>query len=112
MPIISVISLLIDINPFTVILYNVVNSIFITILTNITNTQRYNCMDIDELKDYKIEHQSMYEISLAIGRLVAYSALLITGLLNNIIWFKLLLFIVALSFIPSSIILYKTQREE
>lgn len=111
-PVISVISLLIDINPLTVIFYNIVNSIFITMLINIKTTQRYNCLDIEELEEYKIEHQSMYEISLAIGRIVAYTALLITGLFQDIIWFKLLLFIVALSFIPSSIILYKSQVEK
>lgn len=106
-PILSVIGFLVGINQTTVIIYNLVNAIFVTILTNIKTTQRYNCLDIDELKEDKIEHQSMYEIFLAMGRVSAYIILLIVGLLNNMTYFKLLLFLVTLSFIPSSIQIYK-----
>lgn len=112
LPILSVLGFLVGINKTTVIIYNLINAIFITILTNIKSTQRYNCLDIEELKDYKIEHQSIYEIVLAIGRVTGYFVLLMVGLLNNIFYFKLLLFIVTLTFIPSSIHLYKVSRQE
>ncbi len=111
-PILSVIGLLVEINVVTVILYNIVNAIFIAILENIRDTKRYNCVNKEELEGYKIEHQSMYEICLGLGRVVAYTVLLIVGLLNDIIWFKLLLFMVTLCYIPSSINLYKSNQKE
>lgn len=69
-------------------------------------------MDVEELENDKIEHQSMYEIVLAIGRVTGYFVLLMVGLLNNIFYFKLLLLIVTLTFIPSSIHLYKISKQE
>lgn len=111
-PILSVIGLLISIDKTAVIIYNITNAIFITILSNIKNTQRYNCLDVEEIKEDKIEHQSMFEIYLALGRVSAYIVLLIVGLLNNIIYFKLLLFLVTLCFIPSSIDLYKADKSK
>lgn len=106
-PVLSVIGILIGINKETVIIYNVINSIFITILTNIKCTERYNCLNVEGLEDYKIEHQSMYEIALAMGRVSGYFVLLIVGLMNQMICFKVLLLIVTLTLIPNSINLYK-----
>lgn len=112
LPVLSVLGFLVGINKITVVIYNLINAIFITILTNIKATQRYNCLDIEELENDKIEHQSMYEIVLAIGRVTGYFVLLMVGLLNNIFYFKLLLLIVTLTFIPSSIQLYKISKQE
>lgn len=111
-PVLSVLGLLIGINKVTVIIYNLVNSILITILTNIKTTERYNCLNIEGLENDKIEHQSMYEISLAAGRIVGYIELLIVGLLNEIIYFKLLLLVVTLTLIPNSINLYKMSKSK
>lgn len=111
-PILSVIGFLVGINQTTVIIYNIANAIFITILSNIKATQRYNCLDIEELKEYKIEHQSMFEIFMGLGRVCAYIILLIVGLLDNMTCFKILLFLATLSFIPSSIDLYKSNKIE
>lgn len=112
LPVLSVLGFLVGINKITVVIYNLINAIFITILTNIKSTQRYNCMNVEELENDKIEHQSMYEIVLAIGRVTGYFVLLMVGLLNNIFYFKLLLLIVTLTFIPSSIQLYKISKQE
>lgn len=112
LPVLSVFGLLVGINKTTVIIYNLMNSIFITILTNIKSTQRYNCVNIEGLENDKIEHQSIYEIVLGLGRVIGYFTLLIVGLLNNIAYFKLLLFIVTLTLIPNSINLYRTSKKE
>lgn len=112
LPVVSVCGILIGINKTTVIIYNLMNSIFITILTNIKSTQRYNCVNIEGLENDKIEHQSIYEIVLGIGRVTGYFTLLMVGLLNNILYFKLLLLVVTLTLIPNSINLYKTSKSK
>lgn len=112
LPVLSVCGILVGINKTTVIIYNLMNSIFITILTNIKSTQRYNCVNIEGLENDKIEHQSIYEIVLGIGRVTGYFTLLMVGLLNNILYFKLLLLVVTLTLIPNSINLYKTSKSK
>lgn len=112
LPVFSVLGLLMDINKEAVVIYNMINSIFVTFLNNIKTTQRYNCLNIEGLENDKIEHQSMYEISLALGRVTAYIVLLIVGLLNQMIYFKILLLIVTLTLIPNSINLYKMLYNE
>ena len=111
LPIFSVLCLLFDINKTSVIIYNLMNSIFIKLLSNIKTTERYNCLNIDGLENCKVEHQSMFEIALATGRVLGYSLLLLVGLLNNIFYFKLLLFISTLTLIPGSINLYKMSKQ-
>lgn len=112
LPILSVLALLIEINKGTVIFYNIINAIFITILSNIKSTSRYKCLNLDELENNKVEHQSMFELSMAVGRVLAYSMLLVVGLLNKIIYFKILLFISTLALIPGSVYLYGMSKKE
>lgn len=112
LPVISVIGLLIGINKGTVIFYNIINAIFITILSNIKSTSRYNCLNIEGLENNKVEHQSTFELSMAGGRVVAYLMLLIVGLLNGIMYFKILLLISTLTLIPGSIYLYEMSKKE
>lgn len=109
--ILSVLGLIYSINKVNVIIYNICNAIFVSILTSIKNTQRYNCMNKEELQENLIEHQSVYEIALALGRIIAYIALLVVGILNDIIYFKILLIIVTLLMIPNSIYAYKIEKE-
>ena len=111
LPILSVLCLLFDINKTSVIIYNLMNAIFIKLLSNIKSTERYNCLNIDSLENCKVEHQSMFEIALATGRVLAYFLLLFVGLLNNIFYFKLLLLFSTLILIPSSINLYKMYKQ-
>lgn len=112
LPVISVIGLLVGINRGTVIFYNIINAIFITVLSNIKSTSRYNCLNVEGLENNKAEHQSMFELSLAGGRIVAYLMLLIVGLLNQMIYFKILLLISTLTLIPGSISLYEMSKKE
>lgn len=112
LPILSVLTLLFEINKGTVIFYNIINAIFITILDNINCTARYNCMNVEGLENSKVEHQSMFELALALGRLVAYLMLFIVGLLNGLTYFKILLFISTLTLIPSSIYLYEMSKKQ
>lgn len=110
--ILSVCSFIFSINKVNVIIYNLCNAIFVSILTAIGTTQRYNCVNKEQFQENLIEHQSMYEISLAAGRIVAYITLLIVGLLNNITYFKILLILVTLLIIPNSIQMYKIEKEQ
>lgn len=112
LPVISVIGLLIGINKETVIFYNIINAVFITILSNIKTTSRYNCLNVEGLENSKVEHQSAFELSMAGGRILAYLMLLIVGFLNGIVYFKILLLISTLTLIPGSIYLYEMSKKE
>lgn len=110
LPVLSVLALLVEINKGTVIFYNIINAVFITILSNIKSTSRYNCLNLEGLENSKVEHQSMFELAMAGGRVIAYLMLLVVGLLNGIIYFKILLFISTLALIPGSIYLYEMSK--
>lgn len=111
-PILSVLGLVCNINKTTVIIYNFCNAIFIAVLDNIVNMQRFNSVKLKELEEFKIEDQSMFEIHLALGRIVAFSALGVVGLLNDIIYLKILLVVATLAIIPSAGRIYKTEKIE
>lgn len=112
LPLISVLGLVFNINKTTVIIYNFFNATCFAMLNNIKNTQRYNCAKIGEIEKNQIEHQSIFEITLACGRIIGYFMLLLVGLLNNIIYFKILLIIAIIMLIPNSLYLYQMEKQK
>lgn len=67
------------------------------------------------LKEYAIEkwiieHHAVLDIFMESGRIVGFSLLLITGLLSNIIYFKILLLIVTASIPLYARIMYKSEK--
>ena len=106
---ISVICLLLKINRTTVIIYNLVNSIFMVLLINYADMKRYNSTeDYKEIKEkYLVEHQVISEIALEVSRILGYSVLFLISLLNNIIYFKCLLLVVTICIMLYAKELYK-----
>lgn len=75
-PMISVILLCICTNTYTVIIYKVINSVFICILSLIANIERYDCISKDLVTEFTTEHQLLSELALAAGRIFGLSILL------------------------------------
>lgn len=107
--VISVICLLFRIDKTTVIIYNLVYSIFMVLLINYADMKRYNCTEsYKEIKEkYLVEHQVLSESVLAVSRILGYLALFIISFLDNIICFKLLLLAVTICIVLYAKELYK-----
>lgn len=93
--VLSVILLLIDINKVTIIIYNLIDSVFLVLLINNVETKRYEVVNNDQkvISDYLVEHQVASEVALNISRIIGYLILFIASLFNNMIIFKVLLII-------------------
>lgn len=91
--VLSVILLLIDINKVTIIIYNLIDSVFLVLLINNVETKRYEVVNNDQkvISDYLVEHQVASEVALNISRIIGYLILFIASLFNNMIIFKVLL---------------------
>ena len=100
--IIAVSVLFVNTNTNTVIFYKVINSVFICILSMMTNIERYACLGKELNKQFTAEHQIMAEITLGLGRVFGLSVLLI---MNTLIG-GLYAIMIMLIFISFSIIAY------
>lgn len=102
---IGMFSLLIAINKTTVILYNLINSIFLVLLLNSAEAKRYSLASRNKkiAKEYIVEHQVVSEFFLNGTRIIGYFILFLVSLTNNITYFKVLLV-----FITVCIYLYST----
>ena len=113
MMIISFITLLIDINKYTVIIYNLFNSLFLILLINSAETKRYEIITKDKKasNNYIVEHQILSEICLNIARILGYIVLLIASVLNKPIIFKIMLIIITIIIVIYSYLLIKIEKE-
>lgn len=96
--VVSIFLLMFNINKLNIVLYNLCAGIFIVILKNNGQAKRYTVIsNLDTVKsDYLVECQVFSEIILNISRIVGYITLFIASLFNNMIVFKVLLFLVAI----------------
>ena len=113
MMIISLITLLIDINKYTVIIYNLFNSLFLILLINSAETKRYEIITKDKKasNNYIVEHQILSEICLNIARILGYIVLLVASILNKAIIFKIMLIIITIIIVIYSYLLIKIEKE-
>lgn len=113
MMIISLITLLIDINKYTVIIYNLFNSLFLILLINSAETKRYEIITKDKKasNNYIVEHQILSEICLNIARILGYIVLLVASILNKPIIFKIMLIIITIIIVIYSYLLIKIEKE-
>ena len=111
--VISVLLLLFNINKTSIIIYNICNNIFLVLLLNTAETKNYDIINEDEIviNDYIVEHQITWQIVLNISRIVGYIVLYIASLFDNIIVFKILLFLVTLIIIVyTKLMIYLTKN--
>ena len=106
---ISIMSLVFNINRTTVVIYNLANSIFMVLLRNYAEMKRYNSTETyKEIREkYLVEYQVCSETLLGISRIIGYMLLFMISFSNNIIYFKGLLLIVTLCILLYAKELYK-----
>ena len=68
-----------------------------------------NIVNENNIQQWLVEYHTMLEAVMDIGRIIGFSLLLITGLLNNIVYFKILLLVVTLSIPLYAIIMYRME---
>ena len=90
---ISVISLIINLDKTEIVIYNLISASFILILEVLFNIERFNNKENGISNEYCVENQTFINIIMQIGRIVGYGLLFIIGLSNNIVYFKILLLI-------------------
>ena len=111
MILISVIGLIFDINKTTLIIYNFLYTVTIVILNVIYNTKKGNLVNECNIEKWKIEYLAFVEIYIAIGRVLGYLLMLIAGIFNNLIIFKVLLVVVAIFAPISAKLMYKIEKD-
>lgn len=94
--VIGVIGLVFDINKITLVIYNFVYTISICILGVIYDTKKGDLVKECNIEEWKVEWVSYVVLFIHLGRISGYILMLIAGLFNNIIVFKILLILVTL----------------
>ena len=94
--ILGVIGLVLDINKITLIIYNFVYTISICILGVIYDTKKGDLVKECNIEKWKTEWVIYVGLFIATGRILGYILMLIAGMFNNIIFFKILLIVVTL----------------
>lgn len=94
--ILGVIGLVLDINKITLIIYNFVYTISICILGVIYDTKKGDLVKECNIEKWKTEWVIYVGLFIATGRILGYILMLIAGIFNNIIFFKILLIVVTL----------------
>lgn len=110
--VLGVILLLFNISKVTVIIYNLINNIFLIVLVNNAEEKRYNIINDYKIitKDYLAEHQVISEVSLNIARIIGYTVLFAISFFNNMLYFKILLICVSIEIIYYSRLMIKLNK--
>ena len=109
---IGVLGLIVNINRTTLIVYNFTYSITVYILEVMFKIKSDNIVNEYSLEKWIVEYHTFIEGFMDIGRIIGFLLLLFIGLLNNVIYFKLLLLIVSFSIPIYAKIMYKVEKEK
>ena len=93
---IGAVGLVIDIGKSTLIIYNFVCTVSLCIFDVIFNTQKGNLIKECNIENRNVEHVMLNGLLTDISRVIGFCLILIAGLINNMIAFKILLLIIAL----------------
>lgn len=109
MPMVAVILLVVDTSTATFITYKAISAIFICILSVFADASRYNT--IGELKElYAAEHQTLSKLSLAAGRIIGLTVLLLVNeVIGGMFAIKIMLVIIGIAIIVYAIFIAKSQ---
>lgn len=112
MTVLSVSLLLFDITKISVIIYNLITSIFLILLINNAEEKRYNVIENEKKikQDYLVEHQVIAELYLNASRIIGFFILFGISFLNNILYFKILLVFVTLAIIRYAGLMVKLNK--
>lgn len=93
---VGAIGLAINIGKTTLIIYNFAVTIGLCLFDAIFNTQKGDLIEVCNIQKWNVEHVMINELLVSFSRVVGYILLLIVGIINNIIVFKMLLIFIAL----------------
>ena len=93
---IGAVGLVIDIEKSTLIIYNFACTVSLCIFDVIFNTQKGNLIKECNIENRNVEHVMLNGLLTDISRVIGFCLILIAGLINNMIAFKILLLIIAL----------------
>ena len=112
MTVLSVVLLLFDISKTSVIIYNLITSVFLILLINNAEEKRYNVIENEKKikQDYLVEHQVIAELYLNASRIIGFFILFGISFLNTILYFKILLVFVTLAIIRYAGLMVKLNK--
>ena len=90
------IGLVISIEKNTLIIYNFACTVSLCIFDAIYNTQKGNLIEECQIQKRNVEHILLTSFFINLSRFIGFTLILIVGIINNIVIFKLLLLIIAL----------------
>lgn len=109
--ILGVLGLILNINRTTLILYNFTYNITIYVLEVMFKIKTENIVKEYYIDKWIVEYHTFIEGFMDIGRVIGFLLMLLIGFLNNIIYFKLLLFIVTISISVYAKIIYEVESD-
>lgn len=109
---IGAIGLVIDIEKITLIIYNFACTTGLCIFDAIYNTQKGDLIKECNIEKYDVEHVMFNSILTCSSRFIGFSLILIVGLIDNMIFFKGLLAIIAILVLIYSRIIANIEIEE
>ena len=110
---ISILLFMFKTNKFTLILYNLVYNVGAAMMVLIVQILNMKVAKYKVIKrNYQLEHLSVREFYLCLGRVVGFSLLIIAGLFKEEYLFKILILIYSISFLLLSAFTLKHLKEE
>lgn len=106
----GVIGLLLNINRTTLIIYNFTYSITVYILEVMFKIKTDNIVREYNIEKWIVEYHTFIDFFMELGRIIGFLLMLVIGLLNNIVYFKVLLLIVTVSIPLYDITMYRVEK--
>lgn len=110
--VLGVVGLLLNINKTTLIIYNFTYSITVYILEVMFKIKTDNIVKEYNIEKWIVEYHTYIDFFMESGRIIGFLLMLIIGLLNNIIYFKILLLIVTISIPIYAVTMYKVEKQK
>lgn len=108
--VLGVLGLILNLNKTTLIIYNFTYSITVYILEVMFKIKADDIVKENNIEKWLVEYHTFTEGFMEIGRITGFILMLLVGLLNNVIYFKLLLLIVTISIPIYARIMYKLEK--
>ena len=109
--VVGVIGLLININRTTLIIYNFTYCITIYILEVMFKIKEGLAVKEYKIENWVVEYETVIGFFMDLGRIIGFSLMLIAGLINNTIIFKILLLLVTLCIPVYAKLMYESEKE-
>lgn len=108
--VLGVVGLIFDINKVTLVIFKLFYGTNIVVLDVIYNTKKGNMVKECNIEKWKVEWVIYSDLFITLGRVIGYVLMLIAGILNNILIFKILLTIVTLFAPVYAKLMYKVEK--